>query len=192
MSPLSQPNLLDAIVPFSQLMPRTVTWLWLYHLGFGKLAMLDGDPDQGKSYIALDICARLSTGRPMPDGSPGPGVVPSLILQDEDSAEDTTRPRLEALGANLDYIHTWRDLYGRGRKIWVPGDLDILDGALHKTGARFVVLDPIMAFLERSVVANSDQGVRAALSPLAHLLDEHSAAGTMVRHLNKQGGVSPL
>jgi hypothetical protein len=192
MSLTSQTDPLDAVVPFSQLTPRSVAWLWLYHLGFGKLAMLDGDPDQGKSYIALDICARLSTGRPMPDGSPGPGVVPSFILQDEDSAEDTTRPRLEALGANLDHIHTWRDLYGRGRKIWVPGDLDLLDGALQKTGARFVVLDPVMAFLERSVVANSDQGVREALSPLAHLLDERSATGMMVRHLNKQGGTSPL
>ena len=191
MSQLPQPDPLDAVVPFSQLTARAVAWLWMYHLGFGKLAMLDGDPDQGKSFVALDLCARLSTGRPMPDGSPGPGVVPSLILQSEDSAEDTTRPRLEALGADLDQVHTWRELYG-GRGILLPTDLELLHGALVKTGARFVVLDPIMAFLDRSVLANSDQGVRGALAPMAHLLDHCSAAALMVRHLNKQGGTHAI
>lgn len=181
---------LDAVVPFSQLTPRAVEWLWLNHLGFGKLAMLDGDPDQGKSFLALDLCARLSTGRPMPDGSPGPGVVPSLILQDEDSAEDTARPRLQALGADLSHVHTWRDLYGRS--ICIPADLELLEGALAKTGARFLVLDPIMAYLDQTVTANSDQGVRRALSPLAHLLDRLGAAGLMVRHINKQGGTRAI
>ena len=27
----------------------------------------------GKSLVCLDLCARLSTGRPLPDGSLGPG-----------------------------------------------------------------------------------------------------------------------
>src|SRR5262249_172381 len=43
-------------------------WLWPGRLALGKLAMLDGDPGMGKSLLALDLCARLSTGRPLPDG----------------------------------------------------------------------------------------------------------------------------
>jgi hypothetical protein len=162
------------------LTPRVVEWLWRHHLAFGKLAMLDGDPDQGKSYVALDLCARLSTGRPMPDDSLGPGIVSSLmILQDEDSAEDTTRPRLAALGADLDRVHTWRDVVGRGPPLRLQGDTDLLEAALNKTGARLVLFDPIMAFLDPSVTANSDQGVRRALSPLAHLADRMGAAALL-------------
>jgi hypothetical protein len=65
------PDLLVEAV--SQLAPEPLEWLWTGRLAFGKPALIDGDPDQGKSLLALDLCARLSTGRPMPDGTPGPG-----------------------------------------------------------------------------------------------------------------------
>ena len=57
--------------PLSQLESQAVSWLWPGRLALGKLAMLDGDPGLGKSLLTLDLCARLSSGRPMPDGSPG-------------------------------------------------------------------------------------------------------------------------
>src|SRR4051812_36822909 len=88
----------------SRLIPRRLSWLWPGRLALGKLAMLDGDPGLGKSLLALDLCARLSTGRPMPDGSPGPGVCNSLYLNAEDDGRDTIQPRLLALGADLNRI----------------------------------------------------------------------------------------
>src|SRR5438477_11172747 len=60
--------------PASQIVARPVAWLWLGRLALGKLAMLDGDPGAGKSLVTLDLCARLSTGQPFPDGSLGPGL----------------------------------------------------------------------------------------------------------------------
>jgi hypothetical protein len=33
-------------------------------------------PGHGKSYVTRDLCARLSTGRPMPDGSSGQASSP--------------------------------------------------------------------------------------------------------------------
>jgi len=56
-----------------QIVARAVRWLWPEILPSGKLALLDGDPDMGKSLIALDLCARLSTGAAFPDGRPSPG-----------------------------------------------------------------------------------------------------------------------
>src|SRR3954468_6184115 len=87
--------------PISELTPRPFAWLWEGRLALGKLAMLDGDPGLGKSLLALDLCARLSTGRPFPDGSPGPGVANSVVLNGEDGAADILGPRLQALGADL-------------------------------------------------------------------------------------------
>jgi hypothetical protein len=46
-----------------------VAWLWRGWLALGKISVLDGDPGLGKSATTLDIAARVSTGRPFPDGS---------------------------------------------------------------------------------------------------------------------------
>src|SRR4051812_45980782 len=90
--------LLAAVRPASALAPRVVDWLWPGRLALGKLAMLDGDPGLGKSLVTLDLCARLTPGRPFPDGSPGTRPRNVLVLNGEDGAEDTIRPRLQALG----------------------------------------------------------------------------------------------
>src|ERR1700757_981542 len=80
---------------------QPVAWLWPGRLALGKLAILDGDPGLGKSLLALVLCARLTTGRPFPDDRPGPGPANVLILSAEDGDQDTLRPRLQALGADL-------------------------------------------------------------------------------------------
>lgn len=50
--------------------PEKVNWLWPARLPAGKLVILDGDPGVGKSTLAVDIAARVSTGREWPDGAP--------------------------------------------------------------------------------------------------------------------------
>jgi hypothetical protein len=93
---------MDPIVePLSDLRPQPLDWLWPGRLALGKLSILDGDPEIGKSWITLDLCARLTTGRAFPDGSGGLGPSNVLILNNEDGAEDTVVPRLTALGADL-------------------------------------------------------------------------------------------
>ena len=59
---------LNPMIPLTQIVPRTLDWLWPNRLALGKLAMFDGDPGRGKSLVTLDLCARVTTGRPMPDG----------------------------------------------------------------------------------------------------------------------------
>lgn len=54
---------------------RPISLLWPGRLALGKLAMLDGDPGLGKSLVTLDLCARLSKGRTLPDGAAGPRMV---------------------------------------------------------------------------------------------------------------------
>jgi hypothetical protein len=174
--------------PVSQLVPRDIEWLWPGRLAFGKLAILDGDPGLGKSLLTLDLCARLSTGRPFPDGSPGPGPASAIILNGEDGAEDTIRPRLQALGADLERIFVLHRTAGAVREpLRFPTHAHVLDKALAQTGAKLVVIDPIMAFLDPHVLTGNDQSVRRALYPLAQLAEEHHCVMKSVRHLNKGG-----
>jgi hypothetical protein len=177
------------VKPASQVVARPVTWLWPKMIPQGKLLILDGDPDLGKSLIALDLCARLSTGRPFPDGQAGPGAANALVLSAEDNPADTVIPRLRRLGADPQRVHVWeRD---RDDEEWpwrFPAQIGRLDEALSQTDARLVVIDPVSSFLDESVLCASDQSVRRALAPLMHQAEKHRCAVLMHRHLNKQGG----
>jgi hypothetical protein len=174
--------------PIIQVAAQPITWLWRHRFALGKLAMLDGDPDKGKSLVTLDLCARITTGRPFPDDSPGPEPSNVILLNAEDGAGDTVRPRLEALGADLNRAFILQGNRPGGPILGLPSDIAALDAALTQTCARLVIVDPIVAFLDPAVQIGNDGSVRRALVPLADLAERHQCAIILVRHLNKTGG----
>jgi len=60
------------LVCMADVEPQEVDFLWLPYLPKGKLALLEGDPGLGKTYLALAIAAAVSRGFPLPgsDGVP--------------------------------------------------------------------------------------------------------------------------
>src|SRR5207253_3230899 len=65
--------------------PRPVPWLWPGRIAAGRLTLIDGDPDQGKSFVTLDLAARLTAGRELPDGSRSSEPLSVLLLSGEDN-----------------------------------------------------------------------------------------------------------
>jgi len=64
-------NEMSATVPLevikaSDIEPKEVKWLWYPYIPFGKVALLQGDPGDGKSKLMLSIVALLSKGEPLP------------------------------------------------------------------------------------------------------------------------------
>src|SRR5207237_5977423 len=115
------------------------------------------------------------------------------VLNAEDSAEDTIRPRLEALGADPERVFVLSaDDADAADPFCLPGQTALLDRALARTEARLVVLDPVIAFLDPALCVSSDQAVRRALLPLRQLADKHSCVVLLVRHLNKKAGTHSL
>jgi AAA domain len=186
------PDQLD-MCPASDVRPEPLAWLWPGRLALGKVSLFEGDPDLGKSLVALDLCARLSTGRPAPDGQPLPGPAASLYLNAEDAAQDTILPRLQALGADCGRVFVLhRKEMLLDEHVALPTHCDFLDRMLTRTGARLLVLDPFIAFLDATVASGNDQSVRRALRPLAVLAQRHHSALLAIRHLNKKGGDTSL
>lgn len=172
--------------PIANVLPRPVNWLWPGRLARGKFSIFDGDPELGKSLVTLDLCARVTTGRPLPDGSPGPPPGNVIVLNGEDAAHDTVAPRLHALAADLTRVFICRQEYlEKAGTFRLPTDMAGLGRALKETKAVLVVIDPIMAFLDPSINSAGDMSVRRALTPLANLADNHGCHIIMVRHLNK-------
>jgi len=176
------------LVLLSEVTPEDVSWLWPGKIPLGKLSILEGDPDTGKTTVALDIAARLSSGRSMPcEGvaAPPAGVV---IITAEDGLADTIRPRLEAAGADLQRIAAFRldslpDLTASG--------LAAIEAAIRRVDARLVIVDPLVAFLPDQADSKTDHRIRRVLTPLAGLAERTGVAVLALRHLNKSDGNNP-
>ena len=159
----------DGLRPFSSMTPRAVEWFWPARLAPGTLALLDGDPEVGKSLLTVDWAARLTTGRPWPDGTATPGPSAVIYIGCEDDPQRTVLPRLLAAGADTSRIHQFKMPLGNGqqRQPIFPDDCDRLATAIAASGARLVIVDPLLAFLSRDAYNLNDQLVRRALDPLA-------------------------
>lgn len=167
----------------SKFTPKPVEWLWEGRIPAGALTSIDGDPGCNKSSLTIDLAARVSTGREMPDDSPGRhGKV--LLLVGEDSVEHTVRPRLEAAGADLDRVGIVTE------QVAIPNDLNKINDAIAALRPDLVVIDPLMAFLATN--SNSDPAVRQAFTPLKAIAEGSGAAILLVRHLVKSRGRSAL
>ena len=187
-------------ISLSDVTPERVRWLWPPYLPLGKLATLDGDPGMGKSTIAIDVAARISTGRPMPNGTAtdlgGPADV--IFMSAEDDPSDTIRPRCDAVGGNVHRIHLLNTVIeqtatGSLEVPWtIPHHVAQLEAVIRRHHAALVVIDPLTAFVGRDVKLISQQDATAALFPLAKVAGLTGSTILVVRHLTKSGGDNPL
>lgn len=177
------------IICLADVRPEPVTWLWPGRIPMGKITLIDGDPGLGKSTLAFDLAARVSTGSVMPDGSPSlPGG--AVILTLEDGLADTVVPRLKVAGADLEKIVALQGVKSADGKLRVPTveDVAALTSACQQVAAKIVIIDPLMAYLPSQRNSWRDQDVRQALAPLAKMAEEIGGAVVVIRHLNKSGG----
>ena len=179
-------------VKLSEVKTQQIDWLWQRRIPLGKITILDGDPGMGKSLLAINIAACVSTGRPMPDDTPG-GQGSIILIAPEDSAEDTIKPRMEAAGGDpskVFLLNTIEDFDEKrlgiyARTFSLSRDLDDLEREIKRTNAILVVLDPLMAILGRNIDSSRDQDVREVFTPLAQLAERNGCAILIIRHLNK-------
>ncbi|WP_197500509.1 AAA family ATPase [Mycobacterium sp. 852002-51961_SCH5331710] len=175
--------------------PERVSWLWDGRLPLGKLVTLDGDPGLGKSTLAINIAAPVTTGGVWPDGTrcEHPGAV--LLMSAEDGLADTVRPRADAAGADVTKVHAVEgvpiDDEGTLRMPTLA-DVDGLRHAIIQTGARLLIIDVVMAYLPTGTDSHKDQDIRRVLSRLSKLADETGCTILLIRHLNKAKGGDPL
>jgi len=178
--------------------PVPLRWLWRDRLPLGKLCVIAGPPGLGKSVLAVNIAAAISSGRPFGDEQPSiPGNV--LMVSAEDDAGDTLRPRLEEAGADLDCVYIEQgvirtDAKGRtSQHAFVDlSDVGTIERAVRDIGdVRLVVLDPISAYFGRTD-AHSTSEVRALLQPLSAMAQRYACSVVLIAHLNKSSGGSAL
>jgi len=183
------PAMADGVVLTNgaDLAPQPVSWLWRYWLALGKLHILAGAPGQGKTTIAIDMAATVTSGGRWPDGS-GCDAGHVLIWSGEDDPADTLLPRLIAAGANKSRVHfvsgTRTD--GELRPFDPATDMaQLAELASRIRDVRLIIVDPVVSAVTGDSHKNTE--VRRALQPLVDLASTIGAALVGISHLSKGG-----
>jgi hypothetical protein len=169
--------------------PIPVQFLAYPYLPLGKISLLIGDPGIGKSTIAMNIAAALSTGTPLFEADTGrePLQGKSIYLSAEDNMADTLKPRLLAAGADCSQIAVINNI---GSDISEDGY--ILEDAIQKTKAQLVILDPLQGFIGRDADMCRAADMRRLMGGLAVMAEKHHFALLAIGHMNKATGAKSL
>ena len=164
-----------------------VDWFWLGYIPYGNITILQGDPGAGKGTTTIDLIARATTGRPMPNSELLTEPINVILLTTaEDDLAATIKPRLLAAGADCDRVFAFPDLLA------IPDDLAVIETAVIERNARLIVIDPLNAYLGGSIDGHKDQDIRRALSPLKAIAAQYGVAVVLVHHMNKSGSMNAL
>ena len=159
-------------------------WLWGPYIPFGKLTIIQGDPGEGKTTLALRLAAACSTGNPLPGMEPMEPF--NVIYQSaEDGMGDTIKPRLMDAGADLDRVLSI---------VEDKKQLSLLDERIEKAirehNARLMILDPIQGYIGSRVDINRANEIRTVLKSVSSVAERTGCAIVLIGHLNKASGSS--
>ena len=157
--------------------------------------MVAGNPDLGKSQVLASMAAIVTTGGLWPVDRTECEQGSVIVLNAEDEAEDTVRPRLRAAGADSKWIFILDAIRepDKTKRLFNPtADIERLGDLAKKLGdVALIDIDPITAYLGR-IDSHKNAEVRGVLAPLAAMAAEIKAAIVCVNHLNKAGGPEAL
>jgi putative DNA primase/helicase len=169
-----------------------VQWAWPGFLPAGMLTLLGGAPGCGKTTIALDLAATITTGGRWPDGTPctAPGDV--LVWSGEDP-HAVTASRLVASGADMGRVFMIDGVTGCEGEGFDPGrHMELLEATARKLAApRLLILDPIVSAVTGDGHKSND--VRRSLQPVVDLAHRLGCAVLGITHFSKgTGGRDPV
>lgn len=191
-----QGSLIPDLLCLNDVHSQPVSWLWKGYLAYGMLAMLSGDPDCGKTFIALSIAADLSNGR-VPYTGEACEPISTLYLSNENSAEFVVRPRFDALGGNARSLHMFNQCLSteENSEFRLPFSLkqtDVLETAINQTGAKLIIIDPIQSFLGAEVDTHRSNQTRPIMDGLIRIAEQFNLCILVIRHLTKASGVRAI
>ena len=163
---------------------QEINWLWYPYIARGKITMIQGDPGEGKTTLALRLAAACSTGQALP-GMTITEPVNVIYQTAEDGLGDTIKPRLMEAGADEDRVlNIVEDTFS----------LTLLDerieAAIVQTGAKLMILDPVQGYVGEKVDMNRANEIRSVMKNVAAVAERTGCAIVLVGHLNKATGAN--
>ena len=177
----------------SDLTRTELKFLWDQRLVQGKLNLLVGDGEVGKTWLVCYMCATISTGRNWPDGTPCKQGG-CIYFASEDGVTDTLLPRIEDQGGDPRHICVPKVVKNkRTNKVaeFTMANAKALEDLIDKFEAmrgkgyiKLVIFDPITAFMG-DIDEHKNNQVRAAFREIIRIADEKQFTMLGVGHPKK-------
>lgn len=176
------------IIRASEVEPKEVKWLWYPYIPFGKVTILQGDPGDGKSTLALKVALSLTKGDPLPFTDEEPREPVTVIYQTtEDDLDDTVVPRFLSSDGNAERLIFIKE----NEKRLTFGDPRLIE-AIRKYDAKVLILDPLSAYIGENCSMNMANETRAEFNHLIETAKATDCAVLIVAHMNKMRSTEPL
>lgn len=179
-------NNISGLMSMANIEKETVEWLWYPYIPYGKITIIQGNPGDGKTNLALKIAACLSSGTPLP-GLPELQPQKVIYLSAEDGIKDTIKPRLEECGADFSRMFYIND---EGKSLSLSDKR--LGAAIEESGAKLLIIDPLQAFLGSRLDMNKANEVRDKLRPIGDMAEKYKCSIILIGHLNKAQGLNSI
>lgn len=185
----TEPTKKDVIIKtFDQVKIEAIDWLWPGRIPQHCVSLLAGEPEVGKSTLAIYMAAQVSTGRPWIDTGKCQKKGSVLVLSTEDTNAQVIAPRLKAAGADMKKVHYIDAVVDGDRKYNLNNlteDFNLLvKSAMSIPDIRLIIIDPITGFMHGKN-ENKNAEVREYLNPLAGLAQASNSAIVGITHFNK-------
>lgn len=167
--------------PLSKVNKQDVHYLLEPYLPQGEVSILAGVSGVGKTWLALAWAAAVSNGTMTGEERC------VYYFTTENSAAAVLRPRLEALGANLDNIFVQT---AEGAHPHVMADRRIRDMIEKHDCPALIVYDPIQSYLGAGTDMNRANEIRQTLDRLTQFARMTFSSILLISHMNKPNAAS--
>lgn len=171
------------IIKMSEIQSEEIEWLWYPFIPYGKLTIIQGDPGDGKTTLALNIAAKLSKGESLDEEMKISEPINIIYQTAEDGLADTVKPRLELADADCERIL----VIDESSEALSMAD-ERLEEAIKLTNAKLLILDPIQAYLGAGTDINRANEARDMTKKLGALAEKYKCAVLLIGHMNKASG----
>ena len=166
---------------YSDVKASPVNWLWYPYIAVGKITILEGDPEDGKSTMMMNLISEFSKGGVMPDGVALGCPIRVVYQCSEDGSKDTIKPRLEAVGADCRNVAFIDEEVHEGLTLDDERIRQVIEG-FH---AKLVVIDPIQAYIGNDSDLQIAARARRLMRRLGKWAAIYNCAVVLIGHLNK-------
>jgi putative DNA primase/helicase len=175
---------------------KKIDWLWKNVAAYGKLTLFAGEPGVGKSQLLLYIASIVSQGKKFHFERENCQKGKVLLVSGEDGCEDTIKPRLLALGADLVNIDNVKGIkkYDKHGNLYYDAlclveNIADLEKKIKEKEYKLLIIDPISVYLG-SIDENKNKEIRSALAIITALAQRHNLALIINSHFTKPSGSS--
>ena len=166
---------------FSIVQSKAIKWLLNGLIAEGKITIIQGLPGCAKSTFALKVASHFSNAEDI-YGNQFDAPIKTLLLNAEDDYEDSIKPKLEGMGADLSkiiFIKTTK------KQDSLSLDDERIEEVIKEHDVKLVIIDPFQAYLPDETDMNKMRDIRKVMSNLIEIAKECKCAFVILQHLNK-------